>query len=128
MSLNRAQVAHALGRRPKPVCRRLREAGMFARPMASKHAVGRFLHICEDGLLRYGSRQRGHPGIPLARYTRQDRVREAAREKPMNAFRQERNPTWRPPAVLKGRTWMLLDEPFSRTLGETAGRLLEARS
>lgn len=120
-------------------------------------AGGRFLYICEDGLVHYCSQQRGHPGIPLARYTREDLVREAAREKPcaplctvscvhqtamldrfrerprlvlteMIAARQERNPAWRPPRVLKGLTWMFLDGPFSRALGKAAVRLLGSRS
>lgn len=32
-------------------------------------AGGRYLYICEDGLVHYCSQQRGVPGIPLARYT-----------------------------------------------------------
>jgi len=44
-------------------------------------AGGRFLYICEDGLVHYCSQQRGRPGIPLADYTREDVVREAARPK-----------------------------------------------
>ncbi len=33
-------------------------------------AGGRFLYICEDGLVHYCSQQRGKPGIPLEDYTR----------------------------------------------------------
>jgi MoaA/NifB/PqqE/SkfB family radical SAM enzyme len=44
-------------------------------------AGGRFLYICEDGLVHYCSQQRGRPGIPLAEYTREDLVREAATPK-----------------------------------------------
>jgi MoaA/NifB/PqqE/SkfB family radical SAM enzyme len=44
-------------------------------------AGGRFLYICEDGLVHYCSQQRGQPGIPLERYTVEDIVREAARKK-----------------------------------------------
>ena len=33
-------------------------------------AGSRYLYICEDGLVHYCSQQRGHPGIPLAEYTR----------------------------------------------------------
>src|ERR1700689_3143723 len=32
-------------------------------------AGGRYLYICEDGLVHYCSQQRGYPGIPLERYT-----------------------------------------------------------
>ena len=39
-------------------------------------AGGRYLYICEDGLVHYCSQQRGHPGIPLARYTAEDVRRE----------------------------------------------------
>lgn len=40
-------------------------------------AGGRYLYICEDGLVHYCSQQRGYPAIPLARYTRADLEREA---------------------------------------------------
>jgi MoaA/NifB/PqqE/SkfB family radical SAM enzyme len=33
-------------------------------------AGSRYLYICEDGLVHYCSQQRGFPGIPLAKYTR----------------------------------------------------------
>lgn len=45
-------------------------------------AGGRYLYICEDGLVHYCSQQRGQPGIPLAQYTREDLEREANRNKP----------------------------------------------
>lgn len=32
-------------------------------------AGGRYLYICEDGLVHYCSQQRGYPGIPLSSYT-----------------------------------------------------------
>jgi sulfatase maturation enzyme AslB (radical SAM superfamily) len=44
-------------------------------------AGGRFLYICEDGLVHYCSQQRGRPGIPLENYTVEDLRREAARPK-----------------------------------------------
>ena len=44
-------------------------------------AGGRFLYICEDGLVHYCSQQRGRPGIPLEDYTVEDLRREAARPK-----------------------------------------------
>jgi MoaA/NifB/PqqE/SkfB family radical SAM enzyme len=39
-------------------------------------AGARYLYICEDGLVHYCSQQRGYPGIPLAKYTAEDRQRE----------------------------------------------------
>jgi MoaA/NifB/PqqE/SkfB family radical SAM enzyme len=40
-------------------------------------AGGRYLYICEDGLVHYCSQQRGHPAIPLASYAREDIERES---------------------------------------------------
>jgi MoaA/NifB/PqqE/SkfB family radical SAM enzyme len=44
-------------------------------------AGGRYLYICEDGLVHYCSQQRGYPGVPLASYTRDDLRREYFSEK-----------------------------------------------
>jgi MoaA/NifB/PqqE/SkfB family radical SAM enzyme len=44
-------------------------------------AGARYLYICEDGLVHYCSQQRGHPGIPLERYTVADIEREYFTEK-----------------------------------------------
>ncbi|HUO16982.1 MAG TPA: radical SAM protein [Verrucomicrobiae bacterium] len=44
-------------------------------------AGGRYLYICEDGLVHYCSQQRGYPGVPLAQYTREDLSREYLAEK-----------------------------------------------
>jgi MoaA/NifB/PqqE/SkfB family radical SAM enzyme len=44
-------------------------------------AGGRYLYICEDGLVHYCSQQRGYPGKPLAQYTREDARREYLTEK-----------------------------------------------
>jgi len=119
-------------------------------------AGGRFLYICEEGLVHYCSQQRGRPGIPLAQYSRQDLEREAAREKScapfctvscvhqtamldafrehprdvlreMIAARQERDPSYRPPLVLHALTWMFLDGPINRALGKVALRVLRAK-
>jgi MoaA/NifB/PqqE/SkfB family radical SAM enzyme len=40
-------------------------------------AGGRYLYICEDGLVHYCSQQRGHPAIPLDSYSREDLERES---------------------------------------------------
>src|SRR5947199_121886 len=39
-------------------------------------AGGRYLYICEDGLVHYCSQQRGYPGVPLDSYTTADVKRE----------------------------------------------------
>jgi MoaA/NifB/PqqE/SkfB family radical SAM enzyme len=44
-------------------------------------AGGRYLYICEDGLVHYCSQQRGYPGIPLEKYTVADIRREFRTEK-----------------------------------------------
>ena len=44
-------------------------------------AGSRYLYICENGLVHYCSQQRGHPGTPLADYSRDDLRREYLTEK-----------------------------------------------
>jgi len=44
-------------------------------------AGGRFLYICEDGLVHYCSQQRGYPAIPLEQYSKEDLLREGAKPK-----------------------------------------------
>jgi MoaA/NifB/PqqE/SkfB family radical SAM enzyme len=120
-------------------------------------AGGRFLYICEDGLVHYCSQQRGRPGIPLEQYGAADLEREAAREKPcapyctiscvhqaamLDSFREnprqvlremidarrEQNPAYRPPVLVNVLAWTFLDGPASRLFGRLALRLLGARS
>jgi MoaA/NifB/PqqE/SkfB family radical SAM enzyme len=45
-------------------------------------AGSRYLYICEDGLVHYCSQQRGHPGIPLEEYTRENLEHEYHTVKP----------------------------------------------
>ena len=45
-------------------------------------AGGRYLYVCEDGLVHYCSQQRGRPAIPLEAYTPEDLVREGSSAKP----------------------------------------------
>jgi MoaA/NifB/PqqE/SkfB family radical SAM enzyme len=49
-------------------------------------AGGRYLYVCEDGLVHYCSQQRGHPAIPLTSYGPGDLARESAAEKPCAPF------------------------------------------
>jgi hypothetical protein len=44
-------------------------------------AGGRYLYICENGLVHYCSQQRGYPGVPLAGYQTVDVKREFLTEK-----------------------------------------------
>jgi MoaA/NifB/PqqE/SkfB family radical SAM enzyme len=120
-------------------------------------AGGRFLYICEDGLVHYCSQQRGRPGIPLEQYGVEDLEREAKREKSCSPFctiscvhqtamldsfrenprqvladmiaaRRERSPDYKAPFVLNALTWMFIDGPASRFLGRLAVRVLKAGS
>jgi MoaA/NifB/PqqE/SkfB family radical SAM enzyme len=120
-------------------------------------AGGRFLYICEDGLVHYCSQQRGHPAIPLEQYTREDLVREAARPKGCAPFctiscvhqtamlddfrtrpretlagiiarRKERDPAWEPPAAVRALDRMFLRDSRTRDFfGSIALRLLRAK-
>jgi len=45
-------------------------------------AGSRYLYICEDGLVHYCSQQRGHPAIPLEKYSAADLEREYSTKKP----------------------------------------------
>ncbi|MEE2822695.1 MAG: radical SAM protein [Acidobacteriota bacterium] len=44
-------------------------------------AGGRYLYVCEDGLVHYCSQQRGYPGIPIEEYDLEDIKREYLTEK-----------------------------------------------
>jgi MoaA/NifB/PqqE/SkfB family radical SAM enzyme len=120
-------------------------------------AGGRFLYICEDGLVHYCSQQRGRPGIPLEHYRREDIVRESAVRKEcapfctiscvhqtamLDAFRErpretltgiiqrqrERDSTWETPASVHLLEWMFLRDAKRRDwLGALALRLLQTR-
>jgi MoaA/NifB/PqqE/SkfB family radical SAM enzyme len=106
-------------------------------------AGGRFLYICEEGLVHYCSQQRGRPGIPLLEYTLDDVRREGAKKKGcapfctiscvhqtamLDDFRlrpketlsgilgtpSERDPSWRPPAGVRVLQWMFLRDSRTR--------------
>ncbi len=108
-------------------------------------AGGRFLYICEEGLVHYCSQQRGSPGIPLADYTTEDLVREAARPKGCAPFctiscvhqtamlddfrtrprealtgiierRKQRDPGWRTPPSIRLLESMFLQDSRARDL------------
>jgi MoaA/NifB/PqqE/SkfB family radical SAM enzyme len=108
-------------------------------------AGGRFLYICEDGLVHYCSQQRGHPGIPLERYTKEDLIREAAKPKGCAPFctiscvhqtamlddfrtrpaetvdaiiarQKETDPAWREPVLMQTLRWMFIKDGHVRDL------------
>jgi MoaA/NifB/PqqE/SkfB family radical SAM enzyme len=110
-------------------------------------AGGRFLYICEDGLVHYCSQQRGRPGIPLAQYTVEDIKREAAtpkgcapmctiscvhqtamldefRERPREALagildrRRKVDPGFRAPAMVGVLSWLFLNPARRGFLGK----------
>lgn len=120
-------------------------------------AGGRFLYVCEDGLVHYCSQQRGYPAIPLEQYTREDLIREGAKKKGCAPFctiscvhqtamldefrtdpkqalagiirrRKEREPGWQPPISVRALDWMFLrDSRAQRVFGQMAVRLLRAK-
>lgn len=117
-------------------------------------AGGRFLYVCEDGLVHYCSQQRGYPGIPLASYTSEDIIREGSKPKgcapfctiscvhqtamlddfrtrPQQALagiisrRKERDPSWQVPVSIRTLEWMFLrDSRLRDAFGSVAFKLL----
>ncbi len=114
-------------------------------------AGGRFLYICEDGLVHYCSQQRGKPGIPLEAYTPADLQREAQvkkecaplctiscvhqtamldgfRERPaatlegILARRKQRDQDFVPPPSVRILAWMFLDQRRRARFGKLALR------
>src|SRR3954453_11406748 len=108
-------------------------------------AGGRFLYICEDGLVHYCSQQRGYPAIPLMQYSREDLLREGGKAKScapfctiscvhqtamLDEFRtrptqaltkilndpKERNLDWKPPVAVRALKWMFLKNSHRREI------------
>ncbi len=120
-------------------------------------AGGRFLYICEDGLVHYCSQQRGAPAIPLAEYGTADLIREAAKPKGCAPFctiscvhqtamldgfrtkpretlagiidrRKQRDPDWRTPPSIRVLQAMFLENSHARDFfGAIALRLFRAK-
>lgn len=121
-------------------------------------AGGRFLYICEDGLVHYCSQQRGSPAIPLADYTTDDLIREGARPKGCAPFctiscvhqtamldgfrtrpretlagiidrRKQRDPGWQTPPSIRLLQSMFLNDSRTRDFfGAIALKLFRAKS
>src|ERR1051326_5085667 len=103
-------------------------------------AGGRFLYVCEEGLVHYCSQRRGAPGIPLESYTAEHLKREAARRKGGEPFctiscvhqvamldsfretpretlegilerRRAQDPGFQPPLLVRALDWAFLSGP-----------------
>jgi MoaA/NifB/PqqE/SkfB family radical SAM enzyme len=128
-----------------------------ARPNAWHcRAGGRFLYICEDGLVHYCSQQRGAPGIPLAEYTSRHVVEESARKKEcapfctvscvhnvamLDSFREQprealagildrrlqQDPAFEPPPLVRLLAWTFLESRGRGLFGKAAVHLLGAK-
>jgi MoaA/NifB/PqqE/SkfB family radical SAM enzyme len=120
-------------------------------------AGGRFLYICEEGLVHYCSQQRGAPAIPLAEYSPEDLRREGGKTKGCAPFctiscvhqtamlddfrtrpretlagiierRKARDPQWRTPSSIRILENMFLKDSRLRDLfGAIALRLFRVR-
>jgi MoaA/NifB/PqqE/SkfB family radical SAM enzyme len=119
-------------------------------------AGGRFLYICEEGLVHYCSQQRGRPGIPLEDYTFEDLMREGARPKNCAPFctiscvhqtamlddlrerpretlaailerRRKLDSNFQPPAMVGLLSWLFLDERRRRPLGRLMLNILRLK-
>lgn len=120
-------------------------------------AGGRFLYICEEGLVHYCSQQRGTPGTPLSTYTEEDLVREARRPKGCASFctiscvhqtallddfrtqprqtltgiierRKQREPGWQTPSSIRLLESMFLNNSRARSIfSAIALRLFSAK-
>jgi MoaA/NifB/PqqE/SkfB family radical SAM enzyme len=120
-------------------------------------AGGRFLYICEDGLVHYCSQRRGAPAIPLRDYTMENLRVEAARpkgcapfctvscvhqvamldafrEQPRDALkgiidrRKQRDPAFQAPALVQILSYTFLESPASGVFRALGRRLLAARN
>ena len=119
-------------------------------------AGGRFVYICEEGLVHYCSQQRGRPGIPLDKYTVEDIRREAARPKACAPFctiscvhqtamldefrerpretltgildrRRALDPDFRSPASVRVLSWLFLDPRRREFFGKWIVRALRLK-
>ena len=114
-------------------------------------AGGRYLYICEDGLVHWCSQQRGHPGIPLAEYTIEDVRRESTSEKscaphctvscvhrvalldrirtqPIKTLDEMMPAGSSGPTSVRALRWMFVTGPHHERFRAVAARLLGSRS
>ena len=114
-------------------------------------AGGRYLYICEEGLVHWCSQQRGYPGIPLAEYTTADVLRESTSEKscaplctvscvhrvalldrirtqPIKALDEMMPEGGSGAAGMRALRWMFVTGPYHDRFRAIAARLLGSRS
>ena len=118
-------------------------------------AGGRFLYVCEDGLVHFCSQRRGEPGIPLSSYSMANLLENAGQDKPcapfctiscvhqvamLDSFREQpaaaldgilnrrksQDPTFEPPPLVRALSWMFLNPRRRGMFGWIAVRLLGA--
>lgn len=116
-------------------------------------AGGRYLYVCEDGLVHWCSQQRGTPGIPLAEYTEEDLDRERRtpkscapfctvscvhrvsvldrfRERPLETIVRTLSPEGEKgsladvPLTVQAMAWLFVRSPHARTFKKAAMRAL----
>ncbi|HXH26242.1 MAG TPA: radical SAM protein, partial [Vicinamibacterales bacterium] len=114
-------------------------------------AGGRYLYVCEDGLVHWCSQQRGHPAIPLERYGQADldREREAPkscapyctvlcvhrvalvdqiRDRPLETIEAlmaaHVQAGGRPPATVRLLVWAFVTGPYYRTMRKVVARFV----
>jgi MoaA/NifB/PqqE/SkfB family radical SAM enzyme len=119
-------------------------------------AGGRYLYICEDGLVHWCSQQRGIPGIPLERYSTEDLLRERDAEKAcapnctiscvhrvsvLDSFRERpletivstlspdgaRGSLRDVPLPVRAMAWMFVENPHAERFKSVAAKVLGAR-
>ena len=114
-------------------------------------AGGRYLYVCEDGLVHWCSQQRGYPGVPLLAYTTADIIRESTSEKscapfctvscvhrvalldrlrkePMRALDEMLPATGKAPVSVGVLRWMFVTSRHRDTFRSLAARLLGSHS
>ncbi len=118
-------------------------------------AGGRFLYVCEDGLVHYCSQQRGAPARPLLKYTVADLTRYGTEEKGCAPFctiscvhqvamlddfrrqprqtlagilerRKMQDASFRPPVLVRLLSWAFLESKNRGLFGKAAVLLLGA--
>lgn len=119
-------------------------------------AGGRYLYVCEDGLVHWCSQQRGVPAVPLEEYTVEDLVRERDvekgcaphctvscvhrvsvldrfRERPIETTVSSLSPDGEEgsledvPAPVRAMAWAFVESPYAERFKAVAARLLGAR-
>jgi len=131
IEINAFQELRRIGKRGYPRINRYFQENLAAgNPNDWKCRAGaRYLYICEEGLVHYCSQQRGHPGIPLQDYTRDDIRREFLTRKDCAPFctiscvhQASMADFWRAPQELEVEAWKT-ETPPAAPIEETLVQL-----